>query len=483
MYLEGLIMAYPEWVEKYRQKGTNISCIRGKYYLYACTSKYDPEKKRARKITGEYLGRITEEGLIPPKKKQVATEQNSVSVKEYGASKVALDIGKDIYEALKKHFPKNADRLFVLAVLRLLEKCPFKRIEGAYANSFLSEVFGKMSLSSASLSNFLKSFGQDRTAIVEFLKEFIGTEEYVLFDGTNIISNSRNMDINRIGYNSHRQFDPQINLMMAFSEKQHIPSYYRVVPGNVRDVTAFKQSIMESGLKNMTIIADKGFGSENNFQMLEENDLKYIVPLRRNNGMIDRTRLKLGAKSAFDGHFLFKNRVIWYYSYKQNNRTIIICLDSDLRNEEEKDYALRIQKGLEGFTEEGLLNKQYDFGTIAFCTNIEDSPSNLYSLYKARGEVEQSFDFLKNLLEQDKTYLRSQYSVESWAFINRLSLMLVYGIYNKLHEYGLTKKYSAADFLAYLKYIRKVKINNVRHTGEITKASQTLLDKMNIDIT
>ena len=63
-------MAYPEWVEKQRRKGTNISCIRGKYYLYACTSKYDPIKKRARKITGEYLGRITEDGLIPPKRKK-----------------------------------------------------------------------------------------------------------------------------------------------------------------------------------------------------------------------------------------------------------------------------------------------------------------------------------------------------------------------------------------------------------------------------
>ena len=30
-----------------------------------------------------------------------------------------------------------------------------------------------------------------------------------------------------------------------------------------------------------------------------------------------------------------------------------------------------------------------------------------------------------------------------------------------------------------LKYIRKVKINNVWYTGEITKASQTLLDKLN----
>ena len=39
--------------------------------------------------------------------------------------------------------------------------------------------------------------------------------------------------------------------------------------------------------------------------------------------------------------------------------------------------------------------------------------------------------------------------------------MLVYKIYNKLHENDLTKKYSVADFLDYLKYIRKVKINNV----------------------
>lgn len=476
-------MAYPEWVEKYRQKGTNISCIRGKYYLYACTSKYDPEKKRAKKITGEYLGRITEEGLIPPKKKQTTINTDRVSIKEYGASKALSELGADLYAMLKKHFPKEADKLFVLAALRVIEKCPFKRIEDAYISSYLSEQFGEMALSSASLSNFLKEFGQNRAAIVSFLKEFIEPDEYVLFDGTNIISQSANMDINRIGYNSHRQFDPQINLMLAFSAKKHAPGYYRIIPGNVRDVVAFKQSVMESDIKNMTVIADKGFGSESNFQMLEENDLKYIVPLRRNNGMIDRTKLKTGDRSSFDGHFLFRNRVIWYYSYKQNNRTILVCLDSDLRNEEEKDYAIRIQKELEGFTDEGLLDRQYDFGTVAFCTNIDESPEKIYSLYKTRGEIEQSFDFLKNLLQQDKTYLQSQYSVETWAFLNYLSLMLVYKIYNLLHDAGLTKKYSVADFLDHLKYIRKAKINNAWYTGEITKASQTLLDKLNIDIT
>ena len=476
-------MAYPEWVEKHRRKGTNISCIRGKYYLYACTSKYDPVKKRAKKITGEYLGRITEEGLIPPKRKREDVGIKEVSIKEYGASKAVYELGTDIYTILKKHFPKDADKLFALAVLRLIEKVPFKRIREAYASSYLSEQFGKLALSSASLSNFLKEFGQNRTAIVSFLKEFVGSDEYVLFDGTNIISNSTNMDINRVGYNSHRIYDPQFNLMLAFSAEKHMPGYYRVVPGNVRDVTAFRQSVMESGIRNMTVIADKGFGSESNFKMMEENDLKYIVPLRRNNSMIDRTKLKTGDRSSFDGHFMFKNRVIWYYSYKKNNRTIIICLDSDLRNEEERDYALRIHKELEGFTDEGLVDKQYDFGTIAFCTNIDDTPETIYSLYKTRGEIEQSFDFLKNLLEQDKTYLQSQYSVETWAFLNQLSLMLVYRIYNKLHDCGLTKKYSVADFLDYLKYIRIAKINNAWYTGEITGATRTLLDKLDIHIT
>ena len=42
---------YPEWVTKHRRKGTNISCIRGKYYLYEVGSKWNKEKGRAQKIT------------------------------------------------------------------------------------------------------------------------------------------------------------------------------------------------------------------------------------------------------------------------------------------------------------------------------------------------------------------------------------------------------------------------------------------------
>jgi predicted transposase YbfD/YdcC len=59
-------MQHPEWALKHKTKGTELRCIRGKYYLYRITSKWDKELKRAKKITLGHIGTITEEhGLVP----------------------------------------------------------------------------------------------------------------------------------------------------------------------------------------------------------------------------------------------------------------------------------------------------------------------------------------------------------------------------------------------------------------------------------
>jgi transposase len=58
--------------------------------------------------------------------------------------------------------------------------------------------------------------------------------------------------------------------MYAFSCEQKQPIYYRVVSGNVRDVTSFKQAVKESGTQDVTVIADKGFGSKTNFELIRK---------------------------------------------------------------------------------------------------------------------------------------------------------------------------------------------------------------------
>ena len=476
-------MAYPDWVERQRRPGTNISCIRGKYYLYEVTSVWNKEKGRAQKKTGKYLGRITEDGLIPPKQKQDKVQLTHPTICEYGASSTLCEIGKDIYSNLKDSFPQDADIIFCLAILRVIENCPFKRASLLYERSYLSEILPNLSLSPGCISSFLQEFGKKREQQVGFMKSYLADSQYILFDGTNIICDSNGMEINRLGYNSHRQFEPQINLMYAFSADAHKPGYYRVLPGNIRDVKSFELSVLELGIENTVIIADKGFGSEANFELLENSNLNYIIPLRRNNGHCDRKILVAGNRASFDGYFLFNGRAIWYYEYQQDGKRYIMYLDDTLRAKEERDYLQRLEAGTENYTHEGFIEKQAAFGTIAFHTNLKANAKEVYTLYKTRGEIEQTFDFLKNLLEQDHTYLRDKYAVESWAFINHISLMLVYEIYSRLKSANLLPKYSVRDFIFHLKYIQRVKINSSWVTGEISGKTQKLLDSLNVHIT
>ena len=476
-------MAYPEWVEKQRRPGTNISCIRGKYYLYEATSVWNKEKGRAQKKTGKYLGRITEDGLIPPKEKKKIDSIDKISIKEYGASSFLCEAGKEILEHLREAFPEEAETIFCLSILRIIEKCPFKRADFLYERSYLSEIFGNISFSPSHLSQFLRNFGIKREQHVGFMKEYLTDSEYVLFDGTNIISNSQEMDINRLGYNSHRQYDPQINLMYAFSADKHKPGYYRIIPGNIRDISSFKRSVEELGIENTVIIADKGFGSSSNFELLQNSNLRYIIPLRRNNGFCVRDKLKTGSKTDLDGYFLFNGRVIWYYEYTVESKRFIMYLDETLKAKEERDYLARLEGNYDNYSHDEFINKQYTFGTIVFHTNLSASPKDIYLLYKTRNEIEVSFDFLKNLLEQDHTYLQNKYAVEAWAFINHISLLLVYTVYELLKSADLLSKYSVNDFIIHLKYIQRIKVNNLWLPGEISGKTQKLLDLLNIHIT
>jgi transposase len=357
-------VTYPDWVEKHRKKGTNISRIDGKYYLYSVNSKWNKEKGRAQKKTEAYLGRITEEGLIP-KEIKALKEKPLITVKEYGATNAVIELGEDLLLKLRDKFGKSGEIVFTIAASRLIEQCPFKRTENQYTNSYISEVLPDLKLSPKDISLFLKDFGSRRAEMVEFMQGFIGEDANILFDGTAIVSNSENMAVNRIGYNAHGDFKPQFNLMYAFSADEAQPVYYRVISGNVCDVTALSLTLEESGMKNGIIAADKGFASETNFKDIESAKIKYVIPLKRNSTEIDYTAFKNGDKTTFSGHFMFKGRPIWYVC----NGNIYCFLDPDLKANEERGYLSAIERGTEGYTIKKFHEKQHEFGSITLKSN------------------------------------------------------------------------------------------------------------------
>jgi hypothetical protein len=79
--------------------------------------------------------------------------------------------------------------------------------------------------------------------------------------------------------------------------------------------------------------------------------------------------------------------------------------------------------------------------------------------------------------------MQSQSAMEGWAFINHVSLLLCYKLYDLLREKKLLSKFSVADLITHLKYIHKIKISDVWKTSEISKKTTALLGELAIPIT
>jgi len=89
----------PGWVLVQRKKGTEIHRRGDNFYLCKVSRVWDKKLKISRKITGEYLGKITKEGIVPLKQKQLLAAFKHVAVKEYGASSYLRAIAADIEES------------------------------------------------------------------------------------------------------------------------------------------------------------------------------------------------------------------------------------------------------------------------------------------------------------------------------------------------------------------------------------------------
>jgi hypothetical protein len=462
-----------------------LRLIGGNYYLYEISSKWSPEKKRAMKITGKLLGKITEaEGFVESDKARLRKQKlqiESIQIKEYGITAAVNTLFGSTVNALMHYFPDQWQRLVSLAYGRLVYQSPLKNMAFHYSHSYLSEQHHDVDLSAKSLGYFLRGLGQDRHRIVEFCRSFRISSDCILFDGTDIFSHSEQMGLPKFSRSKLGIYDEMINLMCIFSVTLKEPVYYRLLPGNIKDVSAFKISLVESGVTDAIIIMDKGFASKGNIEALEQSGLKYIIPLPRNSSLINYQKIQSGDKRLLDGYFKHEGRYIWYCTADLNTgKAVTVFLDDELRSREQKDYLNRIDNNVLDYSIENFHEKQYKLGTIAIIDNTGKPPCDVFATYKIRKEVEIMIDALKNIVEADRTYMQNEQALEGWMFINLIALKWYYTLLNLLKKHDLNKKYSPADFLLFLSEVKKVKINGQWYDAEITKKTSELLQMLNI---
>jgi len=479
----------PQWVLKYKEKNKEIKKIGTNYYLYERSSVWDSQKKIAKKVSGKYLGVITPDGLIKPKYERIIESMKNITVKEFGASWFIIENNKDIMELLRTIYPYTWREIFIFSILRLLYNSPIKNLLDQYSTSFISETINNAHLSPKRIGKLLGELGKEREKTKIFLSHFISGTEFAVIDLTHVFSFSENIISATLGYNSKEEFLPQVNLIFIFSLDDHSPAYFRMIPGSVRDVSSLVLTVKESGAKNVVLIGDKGFYSADNVENLEaieEGKIHYILPLKRNISLIDYGKIQKGDRREFDGYFMFEKRAVWHYTCPiDDKRKIVVFLDEKLRAEEEKDYLSRMDEEDEDYSGsmENFFKKQYTLGTIAIITDIQDDPKRIYELLKCRIEIEQLIDTFKNVLNADRTYMRDDYQLEGWMFINFIALVFYYRIYRLLVDNKLLNNYSPHDVLIHLSRIYKLKIEDKWLTSEIPKKTRKIIEKLNIPIT
>jgi len=475
---------HAEWALKHKSKGTELRNIKGRYYLYSVTSKYDPALKRSRKVTGKLLGTITEgDGFVESEKRQLQKPQlnsvdiDAICVRESGYTGFINSYSTDIIEKLKEYFPDDWKWILYMAYCRLVHHSPIKNMPFHISKSMLVEE-NTFTLNDRTFSNALRRIGIQRSAVASYLKSFIKPDDHVMVDMTNIFSASNKLYYAKEGYNSDMIFDKQFNLMYIYSAKLLQPVFYRLYAGNIREVTAFKMCLHESGLNDAVVIADKGFYSLANVATLNSEGIKFIMPVKRDNALIKYDLIQ-NARHRFK----YNDRYVWYATWEMNGMKVAGFRDDKLKVQEEKDYLDRTVSIPESYDEEGFYKRRHAFGTMTIVTNTSLTADQIYTTYKSRNTVEVMFDGLKTILAADSSYMQNEDGLQGWMFVNHIALQWYYIIYKMLHQAKLLNRYSVSDFIKHLYEIKKVKINSQWYPEPQIKATKTLLEKLNISIT
>ena len=123
------------------------------------TSRWNREKKRADKITGQYLGVVTHDGIVKPRSMGLVRSDY-----EYGNIALLYGIAeRTVIPVLKEIYPTMWQRIISYVILRNIQPLLMKSIHDLYGKTYLCRIMDK-NMSPISLSRIPPSLPEYQSA-------------------------------------------------------------------------------------------------------------------------------------------------------------------------------------------------------------------------------------------------------------------------------------------------------------------------------
>lgn len=194
---------------------------------------------------------------------------------------------------------------------------------------------------------------------------------------------------------------------------------------------------------------DRGFTSYKLLLELKKAGVHYIVPLMKNSSF-------LPPGVEFEGVFEYGGkRVVAFAKVKCGEYGwLYLFKDPELGKLAEVHLLELVYK--KKLSMEQYRMEQRLVGVFGVLSDLDVAPQVVFEQYKAREEVEQAFDFLKNDLEADRTCLGCDDAVRGYFVVVFLALRVYFKILRRLREKNLVGVVSVREVLYVLSKMQMI---------------------------
>ena len=415
----------PESIRKYKPKGTMVKRISDYYYVYEYSNYTDKDGKRHTKM-GKAIGSIKEGvGFIP---NDTFTCDSEISSLDFGEYAITMANSQNTLALLKECFnPQDAITIYVVAMMHFIHGFTYLRnIKTYYDMSILSLRYPFLKLGYDSLSKLYDALGRRQSNVIKMEEKLIlACSRQMAIDGHAIGCESNNNDLAEKGYKFNKLGETQINLLMAYDVNTGIPLISRIYEGASIDKVSIKDFVNQVELKDMLFIVDRGFYSNENLKLFSSNGNAYIIPLGKHLNACKSAIQNLEMNNRFVYQRGKKASVIEYKDEIINGYRVITYRDLNESILEQENYLLHISQKDKSYTEEGFQSTKDYMGVIILQTSLlNNSPEEIYTLYKKRWTIETFYNYFKNKANYNSLYAEDYYKTQGLAFIMLVSALI-----------------------------------------------------------
>ncbi|MBS4455416.1 IS1634 family transposase [Tuanshanicoccus lijuaniae] len=510
-----------------------------KTYVYEVEAYYDPEIKNTRRKCKILGYRDPETGEIKPTRKRkpkVAThssEENLLTLakqierQHYGATYYLHELAKQLHliDDLQTVLPNHYQQVLNLAYYLILSPTNSMQFFSYWSKHQYLPYDCEQTLTSQRISELFQLIDEEiKQRFFNARMNRTINKEFLYYDTTSISSYSKTLSYAKYGYNKEDDKLPQINLAVVYGNETKLPLMYRYLLGDIPDsktipwLISLFDTIEKERIK---LVMDRGFYSEKNVYQLIEENIGFIIGVKKNlkyvqaimdqaKATIDNveqysTRYRLSGVRIQTDYFKTKSKkghyplqLYVYYDAEQaseqanefNKKLQQYMHELEMNKEKEANkhqYATYfIKENQNGkivyrYNNEAIKVKKGNFGYFVLMSSFKKDVWDILSLYRNKELIEDAFHNLKDRLNMRRMRVSSERGLEGKMFVQFIALILQAQLKQTLEQSSLNKEYTIQGFLSELNRVDILSIKGIGKTvGEVTVPLAELFEKTGV---